>query len=251
MKSMKINAFKVLCKYYTTAIILCVFAVINASALGGVYYGYNKATGSGDNPDVAPYGGVARYVNPSGGVNSGAGTKAQPWANLDYAMKNCTAGDTIYLRGGVHNYGITINGNVAATQSKPVEVRSYPGEWAIIDGSNIANGNLVRLLNESWLIFRNFEIRNSDVTQAASAIYADNLTDCEFHNLYLHHNNGGGFSGKLLYRLKFYNCTSMNNANIQSNGNTGDGFSATSGGNNEYYRCVAIANSDDGYDFWA
>lgn len=228
-----------------------VVAVDIASAVSTIFYGYHPSLGANDDPYAAPYGGVSRYVDPARGANSGNGSISSPWKDLQYAMTHATAGDTIYLRGGVHNYGITINGNVAATQQKPLEVRSYPGEWAIIDGTNIANGNLVRLFNESWIIFRNFEIRNSDKTKVSNGIYAENLTDCEFHNIYMHNNNGAGFSSKELYRVKFYNCTAIDNVDTQTSGDSADGFSVTSGQSNYFYRCVAIGNSDDGYDFWA
>ena len=174
-------------KYFLVALCFCAFTALSTGAQAQVFYGYDQALGSGDNPDAAPYGGVARYVNPAGGVNSGAGTKAQPWANLDYALEHCTAGDTIYLRGGTHAYAVVVNNNVAATQAKPVEVRSYPGEWAIFDGTNVNNANhLLRIYYEAWLIFRNFEIKNSD----KAGIGLEGTKDSEFHNIYTHSNNG-------------------------------------------------------------
>jgi hypothetical protein len=216
-----------------------------------VYYGYNKSFGATDSPSAAPYGGVPRYVDFARGVNSGSGSISSPWKTLDYGLKTANAGDTIYLRGGVHNYGVTINNNARATQANPIEVRSYPGEWAIIDGTNIANGNLIRLFNESWLIFRNFEVRNADKTRVSNGIYAENLTDCEFHNILMANNNGAGFSAKTLVRCKFYNCSALNNVDIQTSGDSADGFSITSGATNKFYRCVAVGNSDDAYDNWA
>ncbi len=216
-----------------------------------VFYGYDKTLGANDDSNAAPYGGVSRYVSPTGSDN-GTGSISSPWQHIQYAMTHSNAGDTIYLRGGVYYSPVTINGNAPGTQQHPMEIRSYPGEWAVIDGTGSdGNGNLVRLINESWLIFRNLEIRNSDPTKNANGIYGENLTDCEFHNIYLHNNNGAGMNAKELYRVKFYNCTASDNANIQTAGNTGDGFSITSGGQNEFYRCVSIGNSDDGWDNWA
>ncbi len=221
-----------------------------SSSTSTVFYGYNKTAGAGDDPHAAPYGGVSRYVSPSGSDNN-SGSVTSPWKSIQYAMTHANAGDTIYLRGGVYNSPITINGNVSATATKPLEVRSYPGEWAIIDGTNTTGGNLFRFFNESWVIFRNFEVRNSDKTRLSNGFYVENVTDCQWHNIYMHDNNGAGFSAEELYRSKFYNCTASNNVDIQSAGDSADGFSVTSGEKNEFYRCVAIGNSDDAYDNWA
>ncbi len=216
-----------------------------------VFYGYDKAMVAQDDPKAAPYGGVSRYVSPAGS-DSGTGTISSPWQHIQYGMTHSSAGDTIYLRGGIYYSPVIINRNALGTRQHPMEIRSYPGEWAIIDGTGSdGRGNLVRLLNESWLIFRNLEIRNSDPTKNANGIYGENLTDCEFHNIYLHNNNGAGFNAKEMYRVKFFNCTSSDNANIQTAGNTGDGYSITSGGQNIFYRCVSMGNSDDGWDNWA
>ncbi len=215
-----------------------------------IFYGYDKSIGAGDDPYAAPYGGVSRYVSPSGS-DHGTGSYLFPWQHIQYAMTHANAGDTIYLRGGVYDSIIDINGNVSASALYPLEVRSYPGEWAIIDGTNTSGGNLFRIFNASWVIFRNFEVRNSGKNRVSNGFYVENVTDCEWHNIYMHDNNGAGFSSKELYRCKFYNCTAKNNVDTQTAGDSADGFSITSGKKNEFYRCVAIGNSDDGYDNWA
>ena len=206
--------------------------------------------GSNDDPTAAPYGGVARYVSTSGS-DGGSGTIGSPWKTIQYAMTHANAGDTVYIRGGVYGDPVTTNG-VHGTQAHPIEVRSYPGEWAVIDGTNtLGNGNLVRMLNDSWIIMENLEIRHSDPSKIAAGIYIENTSDCEFHNIYIHNNNGAGLASNGLIRDKFYNCTSSENSNTQTSGNTGDGFSITAGNNNEFYRCVSYHNSDDGYDNWS
>ena len=222
------------------------------SAWTGVYYGYDTTVGSSDSPSATPYGGTARYVNPDGGSNSGAGGIGSPWADLEYAMNNCTAGDSIYLRDGLHSYDIFTNNDVVATEANPVEIRSYPGEWAIIDGTSTSNGNLFRCYYDSWLIFRNFEIRNSDTSGISAGFAVEGLQDCEFHNLYIHDNHGSGIAGNInTARLKFYNVTCKDNYDVSSNGENADGFVFTAGADHEFYRCVSQHNSDDGFDFWA
>lgn len=215
-----------------------------------VFYGYDKTMGAKDNPNAASNGGAARYVSTSGS-DSWSGSIHSPWRTISYAINHVKEGDTVYIHGGVYYGNITLKG-IHGTSSKRIEFRSYPGEWAIIDGTGTnGKGNLVRILNSSWLIFRNLEIRNSDPTKNSGGIYSENLTDTEFHNIYFHNNNSSGFSAKNLYRVNFYNCTSAYNENIQSLGNSGDGFTITSGGENAFFRCVANDNSDDGFDNWA
>lgn len=67
------------------------------------------------------------YASPTG-LASNSGTIGSPWS-LQKALINAsqTSGDTLYLRGGTYlgKYQSTLNGGT---------VRSYPGEWAKIDG---------------------------------------------------------------------------------------------------------------------
>lgn len=219
-------------------------------------YGYDPLRGQSDDPTAAPYGGTARYVNPIGGANTGAGTILAPWANLDYALETATAGDTIYLRGGVHNYAVNVS-STDATEANPIEVRSYPGEWAIIDGTGLSNTQgLVRLYNLSYCILRNFEVRNSNTLTAwVHGIMVLNSDHITIENVYAHHNNGVGID---LYQtsdssVKF--CTSAENYDPATGGNNADGFQSngdgqTGYGNNVYENCVAIHNADDGFDCW-
>lgn len=77
--------------------------------------------------------GAAIYVAPDGSPR-GKGTKKRPW-DLQTALSQpdgIKPGDTIYLRGGTYNGKFT--SKLAGSESSPITVRSYPGEWAKIDG---------------------------------------------------------------------------------------------------------------------
>jgi hypothetical protein len=97
----------------------------------------------------ASYGGVTRgvgltvdlvgaavssfYVAPNGS-SSGTGTISSPW-DLQTALNQPSAvqpGATIYLRGGT--YKGKFNSNLSGSATSPITLRSYPGEWAVIDG---------------------------------------------------------------------------------------------------------------------
>jgi len=80
-----------------------------------------------------PPSGPSFYVAPNGST-SGNGSLSNPW-NLQTALNHPSAvlpGATIYLRGGTYTGKFT--SKLRGTQSNPITVRSYPGEWAKIDG---------------------------------------------------------------------------------------------------------------------
>jgi hypothetical protein len=84
------------------------------------------------------------YVSP---IGTGDGSKERPW-NLATAFNNPPSlqpGDTVWLRGGTYGNGRStiFTCNLQGTQQKPIIVRQYPGERAIINGG-IENGRGVR-----------------------------------------------------------------------------------------------------------
>src|SRR6266851_3001697 len=77
--------------------------------------------------------GLAFYVAPNGSP-SGNGSITNPW-NLQTALNQrlrVVPGATIYLRGGTY-FG-KFSSNLTGLSALPITVRSYPGEWAKIDG---------------------------------------------------------------------------------------------------------------------
>lgn len=76
--------------------------------------------------------GAAFFVDPVKGKDGGQGTKAEPWNSITHALKQLKPGDTLYLRGGVHRGQVVVN--VSGTTDRPITVRAYPGELAILDG---------------------------------------------------------------------------------------------------------------------
>lgn len=76
--------------------------------------------------------GPAHFVDPRKGDDANDGSEAKPWHTINHAMKLLVAGDTLYLRGG--RYFENVYCAVAGTADKPITVRSFPNELAIIDG---------------------------------------------------------------------------------------------------------------------
>ena len=73
------------------------------------------------------------YVDPVRGKDDAAGNEQAPWRTVNHAMKQLSAGDTLYLRGGVYREHVYCA--VAGKPDAPITIRAYPGERVIIDGS--------------------------------------------------------------------------------------------------------------------
>ena len=74
----------------------------------------------------------ARFVHPRNGSDKNDGSRKSPWKTLAHAVKQLKPGETLYLRGGTYFETAVIS--VTGTADKPITVRSYPGELAVIDG---------------------------------------------------------------------------------------------------------------------
>src|SRR5262245_17026631 len=84
-------------------------------------------------PSARPLGtGSGIFVDPQRGDDANDGTKERPWRTIRAALPRLNPGDTLYLRGG--QYFETVYCAVAGTAEKPITIRSYPGELAVIDG---------------------------------------------------------------------------------------------------------------------
>jgi len=106
------------------------------------------------------------YVSPSGS-SGGDGSRARPW-DLPTALANASGrvqpGDTVWLRGGT--YRGSFRSSLAGTSSRPVVVRQYPGERAIIDGGGTSATTL--RVGGQYSVFWGFEMINSDPTRVFS-----------------------------------------------------------------------------------
>jgi hypothetical protein len=85
-------------------------------------------------PSTRPLGeGVFWHVDPVKGDDSNDGTEARPWKSVQHGARQLKPGHTLLLRGGVYHEHVTLD--CGGEPGKPVTIRSYPGELAILDGS--------------------------------------------------------------------------------------------------------------------
>lgn len=76
--------------------------------------------------------GPALFVDATKGSDQNDGSEKQPWRTLQHAVKKLKPGDTLYLRGGIYYENVVMA--MVGTAEKPITIRSYPKELAIIDG---------------------------------------------------------------------------------------------------------------------
>ncbi len=75
--------------------------------------------------------GPAYFVNAEKGDDKSAGSKQSPWRTIGHALSRLQPGDTLYLRGGTFYESVTVK--QAGKPDKPLTMRAFPGELAIID----------------------------------------------------------------------------------------------------------------------
>jgi hypothetical protein len=232
----------------------------------------------------------AIFVSTTGNDDTGNGSEGNPYYSLLKASKVVQPGDTIYMR---HGYYDDVGNNVyltgyspspswktleiRGTQANPINIRSYPGEWAIFDGKNhpyhprtYKDGDsleprLVRWIGE-WVNWSHLEFRNS-----AGGGFRGHGMNSTFKHLVCANNNAQGFDLQGRFNEVAY-CLFTDTLNRANAGNTGNGwllarlsagftdtqspqyqayYNELFGGSriteyNLVHHCVSRLNSDDG-----
>ena len=145
-------------------------------------------------PQPTTHGG---FYASTGGSSSGDGSMSKPW-DLATALSSgrVQAGDTLWVRGGTYMapFVSTLNGQAG----KPVVVRAYPGERAIIDGGQTSRDNF--RVSGTYVVVWGLEFTNSSSSRSTSIINhdyrADQIVNNGSHNKYINlivHDGGTGF----------------------------------------------------------
>lgn len=80
--------------------------------------------------------GEVRVIVATRGDDSSVGTESAPWRTLDRALSRMPHGGVLCLRGGVHYSHAVVR--TIASKDRPLILRSWPGELAILDGGEPA-----------------------------------------------------------------------------------------------------------------
>jgi MYXO-CTERM domain-containing protein len=223
-------------------------------------------------PGAARAASSSYYVAPTGS-DSAAGTMAAPWATIAHAQATATAGDTIYLRGGLYKYTAgtascksatdTINAialNKSGASGSPIRYWAYPGETPVFDFYDIKDSCRVTgfRVTGSWLHLKGLEVRgvpqNNMANHESWGVWNSGSNNV-FESLDLHHNMGPGLFIQNGSNNLVLNCDSHHNYDpMTSNGagQSADGFGchvSASNPGNVFRGCRAWWNSDDGWDF--
>ena len=221
------------------------------------------------------------------GNDLNSGTMVLPFASLAKANAIVTAGDTVWIRGGVYNIvdttyvrndgmsaGIFLNKSGTSDDNR-IHYMAYPGEQPIFDFSNLKIGQAYShigsvdsimytpgiLIQARYLHLKGLEFRNVPMKYNSNVgVYIARSKHIFLEQINSHHNKGAGFfvnekgtgSGGGHY---FLNCDSHDNYDPngrQGDGENADGFGVhyqSSGDTTRFYGCRAWWNSDDGWDF--
>ncbi len=99
------------------------------------------------------------HVSPDGSPG-GDGSAGAPWdvATAFAPHPRIQPGDTVWLHGGTYR-GAPFVSKLAGTPSAPITVRSYPGEWAVLDGAGATDS--IFQVYRSHGVYRDLEIVDS------------------------------------------------------------------------------------------
>lgn len=223
------------------------------------------------------------------GNNSNSGTKDKPFASLNKANEVVSAGDTVWIRGGIYDLRDTVffdrykmtAGILLTTSGKSDDNRihylAYPGERPIFDATNLPvakgydksdgtpEGSMYTspiVISAKYLHLKGFEVRNTPmIHNSNSGVFLYGSKHIFLEEIDSHHNAGPGFfandgaadgGGHL-----FLNCDAHDNYDPngwQGDGENADGFGAHyqqpgEGDTTKFIGCRAWWNSDDGFDF--
>jgi hypothetical protein len=205
------------------------------------------------------------FVQPDGS-DSNSGTITAPFKTITKAvgLAQLAAGDTIYLRGGIHDFYTDAN-KISISKSgaagNPITLQNYQNETVILDFSHQTSGGTVRgiSLTGNYWYFKGFTLRNA----GDNGLYVNGSYNT-FEQLIAYRNQDTGIN---LYANASYspaynqviNCDSYLNYDPQNHGENADGFGAKGptpptqynlGPGNVFKGCRSWYNSDDGFDLW-
>ncbi|HEY5297943.1 MAG TPA: right-handed parallel beta-helix repeat-containing protein [Verrucomicrobiae bacterium] len=194
---------------------------------------------------------AAKYFVATNGSDSNNGTSTNtPFATLGKAAGLASAGNLIYLRGGIYKSSSKISLSRNGSPAQPIRIRPYPGENVAFDFSGEATGtDGISISGDCWWIY-GLETTNAG-HNGINISGASNIVErCVVHGS---RNTGIHITGdtNTSYNL-ILNCDSYRNYDAPTHGQNADGFSAKwiFGPGNVFSGCRSWENADDGWDLW-
>ena len=166
-------------------------------------------------PPPAPAPSTGFFVSPSGS-SSADGSIAHP-LDLPSVLANSSgriqAGDTVWLRGGT--YRGNFRSFLSGTATKPIVVRQYPGERAIIDGGSGSATASTWYVGGQYSTFWGFELINSNPdrvlpTQPRVDVIANYANHTKYIDLVVHDGGVGFYNESPYYDVEVVGCIFYN-----------------------------------------
>jgi len=238
-------------KRYSTAALLLYSLVFSVPCFSTVYYVANN------------------------GDDTHAGTISQPFLTIQRAQTAVSAGDTVYVRGGLYSmttaqvasyssiWAYVTLLNKSGTSGHRINYWSYPGEQPVFDYTAITPAGFrinAFQVNASWIYIKGLEVKGVQVTittHTQSECFENQGSNNIYEQLRMHDGKAIGFYLTKGGNNLILNCDAWNNwDNVSENGLGGntDGFGCHPNKqgvgytNNVFRGCRAWFNSDDGYD---
>ncbi|HWB93214.1 MAG TPA: DUF6250 domain-containing protein [Puia sp.] len=211
------------------------------------------------------------YVAPDGN-DANPGTKEKPLATIQKAQSRISAGDTVYIRGGVYhmteaqiarterNYACVTYLDKSGKRGKYILYSAYPGERPVFDYSAIRPADYrvaAFYVTGSWLHLRGFEVTGVQVTiktHTQSECFENHGSNNIYEQLSMHDGMAIGFyllsgSDNLILNCDAYRNFDSVSENHRGGNTDGFGCHPAEGSKGNVFRgCRSWFNSDDGYD---
>jgi len=187
------------------------------------------------------------YVSPIGS-DSNPGTINQPLRSISKAMSMVTAGDTIYLRGGIYNLNSTLGAGVSGTAGNYICMWGYPGEKPILDfsGESYSSASRGIELKRNYWFLKGLTIRNAGdngiyISGNNNIVENCSVSFCKDTGIQI--SDGGSYN-------YIHNCDAFDNNDPATGGQNADGIDVklAAGPGNVLRGCRVYDNADDGYD---
>jgi len=124
------------------------------------------------------------------GSDTNEGTLDSPWGSINESITKLKAGDTLYIMGGVYKEKLNIE--VSGTDTEYITISSYPGQTAVLDGTNLKMSSdmdaMIYIYDQSNLIIKGLEVRNFS-TETTGTCIGGILVDGECKNIEIRNNN--------------------------------------------------------------
>lgn len=208
---------------------------------------------------------AAEFYVATNGNDNNPGTIDLPFASIAQGQQVASAGDTVWMRGGVYEFnagaGASPNAvyfNKSGAPGQRINYWAYPGETPVFDFFDYLPIERIRgfRVDADWLHFKGLELRG--VQQTIPNVNESWAIRVEgpggdfniFEQLDLHHNEGPGLFIANGGNNLVLNSDSHHNYDPDRGGENADGFGSHSNDDgNVFIGNRAWENSDDGYDF--